>query len=64
MQVLERVMGQLVVQGGSSGGSKNYKPHVGCDVTMHELEGACEVSHQSLQHRWLRSAVQCSAVVG
>jgi hypothetical protein len=42
--LLERVMGQLVAQGASSSsGSKNFKPHVGCDVTMLELEGAYEV---------------------
>lgn len=55
--LLERLMGQLVAQGGSSGssdgssggGSKSYKPQAGCDVTLQELLGAFEV-RGLLQH--------------
>lgn len=45
VQLLERVMGQLVAWGGtsSSAGSRNYKPHAGWDVSLHELQGAFEV---------------------
>jgi hypothetical protein len=49
--LLERLMGQLVAQGGSSGGSKSYKPQSGCDVTLQELMGAFEVCG-CLQQCW------------
>jgi hypothetical protein len=68
VQLLERVMGQLVAQGGgssSSRSSRNYKPHVGCDVTMRELEGVYEVGDavlELLMHHnavgWLLTALQ------
>lgn len=44
--LLDRLMGQLVAHGsssGGSGGSKSYKPQIGCDVTLQELLGAFEV---------------------